>query len=100
MAGSTGSGRRSMPLRLSALDTGFDTEFEKFIARRRDSVDDVAAVVAAIIADVRTRGDATVAGMAFIRTELGYAAVPPGTYIPAADTGVQRAPRRTPSVSV
>ena len=50
-----------MPLRLSALDTGFDTEFEKFITRRRDSVDDVAAVVAAIIAGVRTRGDAAVA---------------------------------------
>ena len=41
-----------MPLRLSALDTGFDTEFEKFIARRRDSVDDVAAVVAAMLQEL------------------------------------------------
>lgn len=50
-----------MPLRLSALDSGFDSAFEEFIARRRDSVADVAAVVAAIIADVRNRGDAAVA---------------------------------------
>ena len=49
-----------MPLRLAASDAGFSVEFDAFLDRRRDNGQDVAGVVAGIIADVRERGDAAV----------------------------------------
>ena len=42
---------------------------------------------------------ATRAGTAFIRTEDGYAALPPGTYSPTASSAVQRIPRVSPASS-
>jgi histidinol dehydrogenase len=50
-----------MPLRLSASAPGFEADFAAFIDRRRDAEEDVAGIVAGIIADVRKRGDAAVA---------------------------------------
>ena len=47
-----------------------------------------------------TRGTpATFAGIRFISTEEGYAAVPPGTYSPARSIGTTRWPKMTPSPS-
>ena len=43
---------------------------------------------------------ATVAGIAFISTDDGYAALPPGTYSPTASSGVQRIPKVSPAASV
>ena len=50
-----------MPLRLTHSAAGFAENFDAYIARRRDVAEDVAGVVADIIADVRERGDAAVA---------------------------------------
>ena len=50
-----------MPLRLDAADPGFAAAFAALVANRRESDADVAADVAAIIADVRKRGDGAVA---------------------------------------
>ena len=47
-----------MPLRLSATDTGFEAAFTAMLSAKRESSADVGAVVAAIIDDVRLRGDA------------------------------------------
>jgi histidinol dehydrogenase len=49
-----------MPLRLSASDPEFAAAFEKFLATKREASLDVNESVAAILADVRTRGDAAV----------------------------------------
>jgi len=46
-----------MPLRLDINDADFEAEFSRFLDARRDSGGDVAEVVAAIIGDVRQRGD-------------------------------------------
>jgi len=43
---------------------------------------------------------ATLAGMAFINTEDGYAALPPGTYKPTRSKGVTCCPSTVPSASV
>lgn len=48
-------------LRLSSRDPGFAEAFARVVADRRESAVDVAADVAAIIADVRARGDAALA---------------------------------------
>ena len=48
-------------LRLSVSDSDFDTRFTALVEARRGSDPDVARDVAAIIADVRERGDAAVA---------------------------------------
>ena len=45
-----------MPLRLDAADPAFAADFSSFVAARRGAVEDVAAAVAEIIADVRKRG--------------------------------------------
>lgn len=45
-----------MPLRLDAADPAFAADFSSFVAARRGDVEDVAAAVAEIIADVRKRG--------------------------------------------
>ena len=46
---------------LHASDAGFETAFAQIVADRRESDDDVTRDVAAILADVRARGDAAVA---------------------------------------
>ena len=50
-----------MTWRLSTTDAGFDAAFDTLVDARRESDADVARDVAAIIADVRSRGDAAVA---------------------------------------
>jgi histidinol dehydrogenase len=47
-----------MPIRLDARDTGFEREFTALLAMKREVSEDVDQVAAAIIADVRARGDA------------------------------------------
>jgi histidinol dehydrogenase len=49
-----------MAMRLDASAAGFDAAFARLLADRDKVVDDVSATVAAILADVRTRGDAAV----------------------------------------
>lgn len=49
-----------MPRKLDARQAGFAAEFEALIAAQRDSAADVSAATAAIVADVRARGDAAV----------------------------------------
>ena len=49
-----------MPLFLDASAPGFDAAFTAFLATKREDSPDVDAAVAAIIADVRARGDAAV----------------------------------------
>ena len=50
-----------MPLRLNASDSDFDTRFTALVEARRGTDADIARDVAAIIAEVRTRGDEAVA---------------------------------------
>ncbi|WID95372.1 histidinol dehydrogenase [Bosea vestrisii] len=47
-----------MPIRLDARDAGFEREFTTLLAMKREVSEDVDQVAAAIIADVRARGDA------------------------------------------
>jgi histidinol dehydrogenase len=49
-----------MPLTLSTRDPGFEPGFQRLLAMRRESVEDVDVAVAAILADVARRGDAAV----------------------------------------
>jgi histidinol dehydrogenase len=49
-----------VPLRLDASAPGFDKDFAAFLARNRDTDENVDRIVADIIADVRARGDAAV----------------------------------------
>ncbi len=51
----------TMPLRLNASDGDFDTRFTALVEARRGTDADIARDVAAIIAEVRTRGDEAVA---------------------------------------
>ncbi|WP_119461868.1 histidinol dehydrogenase [Rhodospirillaceae bacterium SYSU D60014] len=46
-----------MPLRLNSRDPGFDSAFTAFLSANREAQQDVEAAVAAILADVRARGD-------------------------------------------
>ncbi len=46
-----------MPLRLDARNPSFERDFTALLAAKREGDDDVSATVAAIIADVRLRGD-------------------------------------------
>jgi histidinol dehydrogenase len=64
-----------MPQRLDARDAGFALAFAALVEARRDSDADVSADVAAIIADVRARGDAAVAELTarFDRVDLDEA---------------------------
>lgn len=50
-----------MPVRLAASDSDFETRFTALVEARRESDADIARDVAAIIADVRARGDMAVA---------------------------------------
>ena len=47
-----------MPIRLAARDAGFEQGFAALLATKREVSEDVDQVAAAIIAEVRTRGDA------------------------------------------
>ncbi|SLN52204.1 Histidinol dehydrogenase [Pseudoruegeria aquimaris] len=49
-----------MPLFLNASDASFEADFAAFLTTKREDSPDVDSVVAEIIADVRTRGDAAV----------------------------------------
>ncbi len=61
-----------MPLRLDAGVPGFERDFKALVEARRESDVAVAADVAAIVADVRARGDAAVADLTarFDRVDL------------------------------
>jgi histidinol dehydrogenase len=52
-----------MPLFLDTADPGFDAAFAGLLAQKREEAADVDAAVAAILADVRARGDAAVIEM-------------------------------------
>ncbi len=49
-----------MPLRLATDDPGFEDAFATFLAAKREVVEEVGAVVAEIVENVRQRGDAAV----------------------------------------
>ncbi len=49
-----------MPARLDARDTDFPAAFERLLHAKRETAEDVNAAVAAVLADVRARGDAAV----------------------------------------
>ena len=49
-----------MPLFLDTKDAGFEEGFAALLGMKREEAEDVDAAVAAIIADVRARGDAAV----------------------------------------
>src|SRR5262249_875864 len=51
-----------MPFRLATTDADFEEAFAVFLASKREVAADVEATVAAIIADVRGRGDAALPG--------------------------------------
>ena len=62
-----------MPKRLQTRDPGFEAAFVAFLGEKREASDDVGAAVAAIIADVRARGDAALIELSkkFDRVDLG-----------------------------
>ena len=75
-----------MPLRLDAAAPGFAAAFDALVAGRRESDRDVARDVAAIIADVRARGDAALAELTqrFDRVDVsGGAAIGPDEFAAA-----------------
>jgi histidinol dehydrogenase len=49
-----------MPVFLNTADPDFETAFQSLLGQKREEAEDVDQAVAAIIADVRTRGDAAV----------------------------------------
>jgi histidinol dehydrogenase len=61
-----------MPVFLNTLDAGFEAAFAALLGQKREEAEDVDAAVAAIIADVRARGDAAVLDLTarFDRIEL------------------------------
>jgi len=61
-----------MPHVLSTRDSSFEADFTALLGMKREEAEDVDAAVAAIIADVRTRGDAAVIDLTarFDRLEL------------------------------
>lgn len=62
-----------MPLRLDTRSPDFPARFEAFLGTKRELAEDVVQAVAAIIADVRTRGDAALIELSrrFDRVDLG-----------------------------
>jgi histidinol dehydrogenase len=72
-----------MPVRLDVRDAGFEAAFAAVLAAKRESAPDVDDVVAAILADVRARGDEAVIDYTrrFDRLEL----TPDTLRIPAVD---------------
>src|SRR5690606_23652510 len=63
---------RLMPVFLDTRDAGFAAAFETLLGSKREASQDVSETVAAIIADVRKRGDAAVLALTakFDRLEL------------------------------
>ena len=61
-----------MPQFLTTTDPGFETAFTALLGAKREDAPDVDAAVAAIIADVRDRGDAALIELTakFDRLEL------------------------------
>jgi histidinol dehydrogenase len=61
-----------MPVFLSTRDPGFDAAFANLLGQKREEAEDVDQAVAAIIADVRSRGDAALIALTarFDRLEL------------------------------
>ena len=61
-----------MPISLDATAAGFDADFAALLTMKREDSPDVDAAVAAIIADVRARGDAALIELTakFDRLEL------------------------------
>ena len=49
-----------MPVFLNTADAGFEAAFATLLGQKREEAEDVDQAVAAIIADVRTRGDQAV----------------------------------------
>ena len=49
-----------MPQRLHSASPDFEHQFAAFLAHKREAAADVEVIVRAIVADVRTRGDAAV----------------------------------------
>ena len=49
-----------MPIRLDSRDPRFAADFEALLGSKREVSEEVGTVVANILADVRTRGDAAV----------------------------------------
>ena len=49
-----------MPMFLNSSDADFDTQFARLLTMKREDSPDVDAVVAGIIADVQSRGNAAV----------------------------------------
>jgi histidinol dehydrogenase len=64
-----------VPVTLSTREPGFEAAFGKLLAAKRESAGDVARAVAAIVADVRARGDAALLDYTsrFDRVALGAA---------------------------
>jgi histidinol dehydrogenase len=62
----------AMPVFLTTTDPGFEAAFAALLGQKREEAEDVDAAVAAIIADVRARGDAAVLALTarFDRLEL------------------------------
>jgi histidinol dehydrogenase len=62
-----------MPKRLQTRDPGFEAAFVAFLGEKREASDDVGTAVAAILADVRARGDAALIELSkkFDRVDLG-----------------------------
>ena len=61
-----------MPKRLQTRDPSFEAAFVAFLGEKREASDDVGAAVAAILADVRARGDAALVELSkkFDRVDL------------------------------
>ena len=64
-----------MPLRLDSADPDFEQRFQDLLAGKRESSQDVSDTVAAIIADIRARGDAALVELTnrFDRTSFAAA---------------------------
>jgi histidinol dehydrogenase len=62
-----------MPLRLSTSNPGFASQFDAFLATKREASEDVDQAVRAIIADVRARGDKALIALSqkFDHVDLG-----------------------------
>ena len=62
-----------MPIRLRTTDPDFESAFNGFLGAKREASDDVNASVAAIVADVRARGDTALVELSqrFDRVDLG-----------------------------
>ena len=77
-----------MPLRLDASDPGFGVAFKALVEARRDNDPGVASDVAAIIADVRARGDVALAELTLRFDKVDVSA---GSRIDAAEIAAARA---------